>query len=53
MSSSNSLCRDFAAYLSSHKLLLLVPLVAGLIWLTIMIRLQATSASSGVDYVLS
>tara|TARA_R110002126_G_scaffold16625_7_gene66340 strand:- start:3194 stop:3355 length:162 start_codon:yes stop_codon:yes gene_type:complete len=53
MSSSDSLCRDFAAYLASHKLLWLGPLLIGLIWLAILVRLQAANASSDFSYVLS
>ena len=53
MYSSDSLCHDFAAYFRSHKLLWLGPLVVGLIWLTILVRLQAASSSSDFSYVLS
>lgn len=53
MSSSDSLCRDFAAYFRSHKLLWVGPVVVGLIWLAVLLRLLSSGSADQHAYVLS
>ena len=53
MDRSDSLMGDFLGFVGTHKKLLLAPLVLGLLWLAVLLVLEAQNGVSRFTYVLS
>jgi hypothetical protein len=53
MGRSDSLLGDFRSFLGTHKKLLLLPLVVGLLWLAALLVIEAQNEVGGFTYVLS